>query len=210
MHAVAISPRSTGDRSRPTGREATHSPGRRQGSGRKRAQDSSVGVPRLTSLLRVCARGALVPMTTKPPPMRTRGELPLRSTGRIIALAATMAAFALGPGSAFAPAQAVPPGSAVRCNTLASTANQLQTVHNNLAAAVAAVQQRIAGGNLTGRQLAAARVQLAVLSFQLRFVDLLLVRVQQTYERLCGGSAPPPQPPSSPPPPSPPPPEQGE
>ena len=124
---------------------------------------------------------------------------------------AAMAAFALGPGSSFAPAQVGLPGSAARCDTLASTAAQLQRAHNNLSAAVAAVQQRIASGNLTGRQLAAARVQLAVLSFQLRFTDLLLVRVQQTYQRLCGGNVPPPPPPPSPPPPSPPPPpEQGE
>ena len=161
MHAIAMSPRSTGDRSRPTGREATHSPGRRQGSGRQRAQDSSVGVPRLTSLLRVCAGVALVPMTTKPPPMRTRGELPLRTTGRIIALMAAMAAFALGPGSAFAPAQVVLPGSAARCDTLASTADPApegtQQPQRSSGCSPAAHRQREPDRQAAGRGTRAAR-----------------------------------------------------
>jgi hypothetical protein len=211
-HAVAINPRSAGDRSRPTAGEATDGLARRQGRDKKTLRISSVEVPRLASLFRgLCSRRAHAD-DDEAAREDERGELPLRSAGRIIALTAAVAAFAVGPGSSIAPAQQVPPGAVARCNALASTAAQLQTAHNRLASAIAAVQQRVASGNLNGRQLAAARFQLAVLGLELRLVDSLLVRVQASYQRLCGGSAPPslpppsdPAPPPAPPPPPPPP-----
>jgi len=129
----------------------------------------------------------------------------LSTARRTLALVVAVAALALGTGASVAPAQ-VPPGLGIRCEGLAAMGTQLAAVQQQLTVVVAAVQQRIAAGGLTPRQLAVARAQLAFLTAQLRVVNLLLARVQAQYERLCGSTSPPPPPPPPPPPAEPPPP----
>lgn len=161
----------------------------------------SYGVPRLASLHQGLSRLA-VPADDSRAARKTRGDLPLSTARRTLALVVAVAALALGTGASVAPAQ-VPPGlGATQCEALASVLTQLTAVQQRLTTLAAAVQQRIAAGGLTPRQLALARAQLALLTAQLRVVNLFLARGQAAYTRLCGSASPPPPPPPPAPPPS--------
>jgi hypothetical protein len=133
----------------------------------------------------------------------TRGELPLSTASRILALAVAVAAIALSTGTSVAAAHGKPgygkPGPDARCNALSAAVKQLTAIEQKLSDALAAVEQRMAAGNLTRRQLAAVEWQLNMLTRQFELVDKLLVKTQELYDKLCGTASAPPSTQSPPP-----------
>ena len=121
---------------------------------------------------------------------------------RILALAVAVAAIALSTGTSVATAHGLPghgkPGANARCYALSTAVNHLTAWQLKLSDALAAVEQKMAGP-LTPRQQKAVDRELDWLTRQYELVDKLLVKAQELYDKLCGGTSPPAAPQSSPP-----------
>lgn len=126
----------------------------------------------------------------------------MSTASRILALAVAVAAIALSMGTSVAAAHGKPghgkPGADARCYALSTAVKQLTAYQQKLSDALAAVEQRMAAGPLTRRQLAAIEWQLNMLTRQYELVDKLLVKAQEQYDKLCGTSAPQPAQPAPP------------
>lgn len=123
---------------------------------------------------------------------------------RTVAVAVAVTLLTSGStGAALAAGQGSQAGQETRallapCDALAERIARLQATKAQLAAAITAVQQRMASGTLRRGQLRAAQALLAALQDRLARIDTRLTTLQARYDTGCttgGGQEPPPLPP---------------